>query len=814
MKPETPEDLYKLSPTQAGILFHSLLTGGDDDVYSQLTTSVLRGKIDPVAFEQAWQRAVDRHAILRTSFLWEGLEKPLQVVHRQVRLSLDYRDCRALSEAGQRRELEVLLAAHRKQGFDLAVPPLMRVALLRLADETHQLVWGYHHLILDGWSIPLLTQEVLDIYRAFRRGAEPVLAPPCSFRRYIEWLQRQDLGRAEAFWRRTLAGIDSPAMLAGDVESLGEEPPGSGQRKSFLSPAAAAALQEFGRRNGLTLNTLVQAAWALLLGRYTSQRDVLFGTVFSGRPADLAGAERMIGVLINTLPIRARLTPEDEPLLSWLTGFQQHLFDVSQYDYSPLIDVQGWSEVPRGRPLFENLVVLENYPLGESPAAEEGGDALEVGSAEFGTSTNYPLTLLVGVAGTMTSLDLIYDRSRFSEALMARLLGHYARLLETLPLDPRCRLVDLELFTPAERHQILIEWNDTWRSQSAARSLAELFVRQAARTPDAVAVVERTTRMSYGELRSRAERLARHLQSLGVRPEVRVGLCAERSVELLVGMLGILLAGGAYLPLDPAYPKERLAFMITDTEVPVLVTQERLRTSLPSHGAKVVCLDQEEWGTEAGGGVAGGDTAGPGHLSSVIYTSGSTGKPKGVGLEHRSALALLDWAAERFGDTEVAGVLATTSVCFDLSVYEIFVPLTRGGTVILVRDALAVAQAPPGEATLLNTVPSVLSELLRTDSFPASIRTVNLAGEPLKRDLVTRIYALGTVERVWNLYGPSEDTTYSTAAAVPAEGDRVFIGRPIANTRAYLLDPEGRPTPLGVAGELHLGGAGLARGYL
>jgi amino acid adenylation domain-containing protein len=819
MKPETPEDLYKLSPTQAGILFHSLLTDGDD-VYSQLTTSVLRGKIDPVAFEQAWQRVVDRNSILRTSFLWEGLEKPLQVVHRQARLPLDYRDWRGLSEAGQRRELETFLAKHRKLGFDLAVAPLMRVALLRLSDQTYQLVWGYHHLILDGWSIPLLTQEVLDIYRALSRGAEPLLASSSPFRLYIEWLQRQDLGRAEAFWRRTLAGIDSPSVLESDGESpvkdagRGAEPAGFGHRKTFLAPAAAAALQELGRRNGLTLNTLVQGAWALLLGRYTGQRDVLFGTVFSGRPADLVGAERMIGVLINTLPIRARLGPEDEPLLSWLTGFQQHLFDVNQYDYSPLVDVQGWSEVPRGRPLFESLVVLENYPLGESPAGEDGGDALEVGNAEFGTTTNYPLTLLVGVAGTMTSLDLIYDRSRFGEALMARLLGHFARLLAILPVDPSCRLIDLEVLTPAERHQVLIEWNDTRRPESTAGSLAEFFVRQAELTPNAVAVVAGATRVSYGELRSRADRLSRHLRSLGVRPEVCVGLCAERSVEMLVGMLGILVAGGAYLPLDPAYPKERLAFMLADTGVPVLVTQERLRGSLPTQGVKVVCLDGEEWSAEADGGMGGGDKAGAGHLSSVIYTSGSTGTPKGVGLEHRSALALLNWAAESFGDTEVAGVLATTSICFDLSVYEIFVPLTRGGTVILVRDALAAAQAPPGEATLLNTVPSVLSELLRTDSFPASVRTVNLAGEPLTRDLVSRIYARGSVDRVLNLYGPSEDTTYSTVASVPAAGDRVFIGRPISNTRAYLLDPACLPAPLGAAGELHLGGAGLARGYL
>jgi amino acid adenylation domain-containing protein len=818
VKPETPEDLYKLSPSQAGILFHSLLTDGDD-VYSQLTTSELRGKLDPVAFEQAWQRAVDRHTILRTSFLWEGLEKPLQVVHRQVRLALDYRDCRALSEAGKRRELEVLLAAHRRQGFDLAVPPLMRVALLRLTDETHQLVWGYHHLILDGWSIPLLTQEVLDTYRAIRRGAEPVLAPSCAFRHYIEWLQRQDLGRAEAFWRRTLAGIDSPSVLEGDRESTGEderrgtEPAGFGHRKTFLAPAAAAALQEMGRRNGLTLNTLVQGAWALLLGRYTGRRDVLFGTVFSGRPADLAGAERMIGVLINTLPIRARLTPEDEPLLSWLAGFQQHLFDVSQFDFSPLVDVQGWSEVPRGRPLFESLAVLENYPLGESPATEDGGDVLAVDNAEFGTSTNYPLTLLVGVAGTMTSLDLIYDRSRFGEVLMARLLGHYVHLLETLPVDLRRRLIDLELLTLAERHQILSEWNDTWHPQSAARSLADLFIHQAARTPDAVAVVAGTARVSYGELHARVERFARHLRSLGVGPEVRVGLCAERSIEMLVGMLGILVAGGAYLPLDPAYPKERLAFMLADTEVPVLVTQERLCKSLPIQSARVVFLDREEENGEAGDSVTIG-RAEPGNLSSVIYTSGSTGTPKGVGLEHRSALALLNWAAERFGDTEVAGVLATTSICFDLSVFEIFVPLTRGGTVILVRDALDAAQASPGVETLLNTVPSILAEMVRTDSFPAAVRTVNLAGEPLTRDLVTRIYARSSVERVWNLYGPTEDTTYSMAALVPAEGDRVFIGRPIANTSAYLLDPAGRPSPLGVAGELYLGGAGLARGYL
>ena len=444
-----------------------------------------------------------------------------------------------------------------------------------------------------------------------------------------------------------------------------------------------------------------------------------------------------------------------------------------------------------------------------------GLDGLVVESLLAESSTSkFDLTVMVTDGGDEVWVELEYSTDLFDDDRMARLFGHYRTLLESMAYDADRCLQELPLLTAREREQLLIDWNRTEVAYPKDHCLHQLFEQQAGRTPEAAAVVFGDQQLSYRELNQRSNQLAHYLRKLGVQPGDLVGICADRSLEMVVGLLGILKSGGAYVPLDPAYPKARLNFILEDAQARVVLTQERLRESLTGQRGHLICLDAE-WDE-----IAKSEPTNPtsillpDHPAYVIYTSGSTGRPKGVVIAHRSPVALVHWAHSVFEPREMAGVMFSTSICFDLSVFELFVPLSCGGTAILVRNALQLGESPvAAEVTLINTVPSVMKEMLRMGAVPPSVQTVNLAGEPLSVDLVQEIYRLPGVRRVYDLYGPSETTTYSTFALRQAGGPCI-IGQPISNTQIYILDAYLQPVPVGVAGELCIGGGGLALGYL
>ncbi|MBD1896805.1 non-ribosomal peptide synthetase [Coleofasciculus sp. FACHB-129] len=818
MKVENLEDIYELSPMQQGLLFHTLYAPKSAMYFEQYSWTV-QGDFNALAFKQAWQSVIDRHPILRTAFFWEDLEKPYQVVYRQAELIWEEQDWRHSQEL-QAERLEMFLQADRDRDFDLSQAPLMRLALIRLANDTYQVVWSHHHILLDGWSGPLVFQEVYAFYQAFCQGQELHLERPRPFREYITWLQQQDLSKAEAFWRKTLQGFTAPTPLGLDrMHNQASLENNENEQQMKLSQAVSAALEALARQHRLTINTLVQGAWAILLSRYSGEQDVIFGAISSGRPTDLVGVESIVGMFVNTLPMRVDVNPEAE-LLPWLNRFQAQQAEMRQYEYSPLVKIQGWSEIPANVSFFESIVTLENYPV--EPEQWEENQNLKIYNLQVFEKTNYPLTIMAGT-GTQLSLRILYDERRFDAATITRMLGHFQTLLESIAANPNQRLGDLPILTAAERYQLLWDWNNIQaqdnvetRLIASIQSIHQLFEQQVQKTPDAVAVIFDNQQLTYTELNSRANQLAHHLQKLGVKPEVLVGICMERSLEMVIGLLGILKAGGAYVPLDPKYPQERLAFMLEDTQASVLLTQQQLIESLPKHNAKVVSLDSD-WDMIAQSNPENPATqVSADNLAYIIYTSGSTGKPKGVAIAHYNTVALIDWAKTVFTPADMAGVLASTSICFDLSVFELFVPLSCGGTVILAKNALYLPILPAAErVTLINTVPSAIASLLRDNAIPATVRTVNLAGEPLPNNLVQQLYQLNHIQQVFNLYGPSEDTTYSTYALIERGSQGTPpIGRPIANTQVYVLDNSLQPVPIGVAGELYLGGAGLARGYL
>ncbi|HVR97663.1 MAG TPA: condensation domain-containing protein, partial [Thermoanaerobaculia bacterium] len=570
---EDVEDAYPLSPMQQGLLFHSLYAPDSGLYVAQVGCRL--GGLDVGAFQRAWQTLVDRHPILRTSFLWEGLEQPLQAVRRRVELSWDEADWRGLDETEREERLEAFLRADAARGFELGRAPLMRLALLRLDDDAYQFVWSHHHLLLDGWCTTLVFEELFALYETHRFGHSQQPFHRRPYRDYIAWLRDQDLANAEAFWREMLRGFAAPTPLSidrpQDCEASAREYDTVEER---LSPELTAGLESLARRHSLTLNTVLQGAWALLLSRYSGEVDVVFGATVSGRPAELAGVESMLGLFINTLPVRVRVSPSQEAA-HYLKEIQAQQAEARQHDHSPLVEVQGWSEVPRGTPLFESILVFENYPVDEL-VRRQAGRALGIDGLRMEIRNNLPLTLTVS-PGRQLSLLVRYDCRRFGTPAIRRLQGHLATLLSGLVNEPAARLTDLPLLTAPER-RMLMEWSAGEATAAPATCLHELFAQQVAAMPDAPAAVHGDSQLSYAELDRRSNQLAQYLVKLGVGPEARVGLCMERSLDLLVALLATMKAGGAYVPLDPGNPPERLQTMLRDAEARVVLTQERLES--------------------------------------------------------------------------------------------------------------------------------------------------------------------------------------------------------------------------------------------
>ncbi|MBN1888045.1 MAG: amino acid adenylation domain-containing protein [Thermoflexales bacterium] len=820
---DSVEAIYPLSPLQEGLLFHTLYAPGSG-MYVIQAEYALHGQLDIPAFKRAWQRVMERHAVLRTLFVWERRDKPLQVVRKRVELPWTQLDWQALSQPEQQSRLVAWLEDERVRGFDLGQAPLMRLALMQTGPESYHFVWSLHHLLMDGWSKPLVFRDVLTCYDAFCEGQDVQLEPVHPYKDYIAWLQGQSLTEAQAFWQQTLAGFTAPTPLRVNRRRLDRsniDPPREHiQQHLCLSEETTLALRQLAQRHRLTLNTLVQGAWALLLSRYSGEQDVLFGTTVSGRPAELAGVESMVGLFINTLPARVWVPPQAS-LVPWLQDLQAQHVQLRQYEYSPLVQVQQWSDVPTVQPLFDTILAFENYPM--DAALNYESSHLQIRPASSFEKTSYPLTVTVN-PGLQLCLSTSYNEQDFTSVSITHMLGHLQTLLEAMVSEPERCISDLPMLTEAERQQILLDWNATQTDYPQDACIHQLFEKQVERTPEAVALVYQDQHLSYRELNARANQLAHYLQSLGVGPEVLVGVCVERSAEMVIGLLGILKAGGAYVPLDPSYPQERLAFMLQDAQIEVLLTQGALAASMLQianghpqlvEERKLQVVDLIDWDAifqeSEKNPVA---RMSSNNLAYVLYTSGSTGRPKGVAIEHRSVVALLHWARSVYDEEQIAGVLASTSINWDLSVFELFVPLSWGGCVILVENILHLADLHGGQRlTLINTVPSAMKELVSGGGLPASVQTVNLAGEPLSTQLVQQIYQQGTVKRVYDLYGPSEDTTYSTYGLRQADGPAT-IGRPIANTQVYLLEANLNPVPIGVPGELYLGGDGLARAYL
>jgi amino acid adenylation domain-containing protein len=686
-------------------------------------------------------------------------------------------------------------------------------------------VWSFQHLVLDGWSIGLLIKEVFENYEARQRGEQITRGAARPYRDYIQWLREQDVGKAEQYWRKQLRGMTAPTPLGIEpVLTALTKQKGHGEQGIPLGPA----LRAFARQQKLTLNTVIQGAWALLLSRYSQQSDVVFGAVVSGRPDSLPGVEEMVGLFINTLPVRVHIA-DKQSVGAWLTELQDAQGEMRQYEYSSLVQVQGWSEVPRGLPLFESILVFENFPAVDSSVKEQG-KAFEISDVQTLEQTNYPLTILAS-SDAEASLTIRYDRSRFDDVTITRMLGHFQTLLSAVVSDPDQPVSRVPLLTAPEEHQVVTEFNQTQVDYSTPESIHELFAQQAARTPDAVALVFGPESLTYRQLNELANQLAHHLRSLGVGPESVVGVLMERSFEMLISLFAVLKAGAAYLPLDPSYPVQRLSFMLGSAQPLVLLVQQGLDSlltleSLLTEQIVVVVVDEER--RNSAGDSVGDSSLNPevmvdaDNIAYVIYTSGSTGQPKGVMVSHGAISNRLLWMQQQYQLDPSDVVLQKTPFTFDVSVWEFFWPLLTGARLVVARpgghqDARYLLDIiHEQKITILHFVPSMLQALLAEENVEqccGSLRRVICSGEALVPELVTRYYTR-LAAPLENLYGPTEAAVDVTRwGCIPGEATTIPIGRPIANIEMYVLDHWMRAVPIGVCGELYIGGVGLARGY-
>ncbi|HVB37101.1 MAG TPA: amino acid adenylation domain-containing protein, partial [Vicinamibacterales bacterium] len=705
----------------------------------------------------------------------------------------------------------------RARGFDFARDVLLRVAVFRTADTTYDIVWSFHHLLLDGWSGAVLTAELETIYAALVAGEIPALPAPTPYRRYLQWIAEQDRSASAQHWAETLAGYEAVASLPAEGHASG--PAGRKNVRSWrFGPDVTRSLEAWARDSGVTVGTALQALWGVLLGRQLGRTDVVFGTTVAGRPAELPGVERMLGLFINTLPARVRWE-DHEPLREVARRVQAAAVAGEAHAYTPLWEIQSAS--PLHGPLFDHVLIVENYPLGRG--VQEGLAAQwTVEAVDTIEEMHYTLGLVVTQEADGLCLQVSHDPAIYPAAQVERLFGRWSALLAGLRVAPDARPGDLDILPPAERDTVLVSFNRTRRDRETGATLTEFIEAQAARSPEAMAVSDDERAMSYAELHREANRLAHFLRAKGIGPDSRVGVCLERSVDMMTALLAALKAGACYVPLDPDLPDERLAYLLRDSACAWLLTVSRLGSRCAATGVPRFEFDRpaSELAVMDTGNLP--PLGGSDNLAYVIYTSGSTGEPKGAEITNGALLNHMQWFQEAFDFDASDRVLQKTPFGFDASVWEFYAPLLCGGRLVMARPGghrdAAYLEAVLREQgiTTLQLVPLQFAMLLREDAFSRlpQVKRVFVGGEALPPDLRDRFLATSSAG-LYNLYGPAEaciDATWWACNQRDDEGP-IPIGPPIDNVTAYVFDEMLRPAPIGVWGELYLGGGGVARGY-
>jgi amino acid adenylation domain-containing protein/non-ribosomal peptide synthase protein (TIGR01720 family) len=812
------QDIRRLTPLQEGLLFHTLADEGSTAYHQQISYRV-RGALDAERVRAAWNRLFERHEVLRTAVVHDAVDDPVQVVLKTRGLEMTVEDLRGLTPNEQLARVKACREADRRRGFDLCRDVLMRVVLLRVADDCHEVVWSHHHMLLDGWSLGILQRELQALLDA-PPGADATLPYAPNFGDYIGWLGTRDQDASETFWANALAGYD---QIAAPPRTCLASPPKGRRRHAFLlSLDSVEALRELASRRGVTVNTVIHALWGLLLARYTGAEDVVFGTAVSGRRPEIRGIEDMVGLFINTVPVRVR--PRRRLTFAGLLAqVQADALASEPHHACPLARIQA--STPLRDRLLATHVTLENYPIHQAIAG--AGGALRIEAAEFFEQTHYDFDMQFLPSADGLRVQASFSESVYDASQVARIEDHLRAAIATVLIDPDVALGDIDLLSEEERRIAGVRPVPAIAAPFA--TLIDGFERQAAERPDAVAVSSADEQLTYGELDRRATRVARVLRDRGVGPDVLVPLYLDRSLDLVAGILAVMKAGGAYVPMDLSYPAERIAWMLQDCAAPVVLTESARRHELPIASREMLCIDEVGRDDESDPAAPlPRATVHPRNLAYVIYTSGSTGRPKGVMIAHENVTRLFGATSPHFvfGPADVWTMFH--SYAFDFSVWEIWGALLYGGRLVVVPFWLSrspeefVSLLRDQQVTVLNQTPSAFRLVAAADADGPgglALRTVIFGGEALDVEHLRVWFGRHGYERpeLVNMYGITETTVHVTDRPL---GPEVYerrgslIGRPIPDLDLHVLDGDRRSVPLGVEGELYVGGPGLARGYL
>ncbi len=790
--------------------------------YNMYDVVRLRGQLNPAILTQSFQALIHRHQILRTRFITAD-GRPYQQILANIDFDIAVTNLQPLAQAEKEAKTQALILAEIRRPFDLAQCPLFRVSLLKQTDDDHILILTIHHIIFDEWSNELFWQELSALYQAFSRGQTPALPDlPIQYADFTLWHKQRLNKQSETqltYWKKQLGVEFPPLQLPTDRRRPAQQTFRGAVTWLNFPDDLYAQVKALNQTYGATTFMTLLAAFQLLLHRYTGQTDILIGTPIANRSH--SQTKNIIGLFLNTLVMRANFT--DNPRFDdLLKRTRQTALDGYAHQDLPFEELVDALQPPRNasyNPVFQVMFVHQKSALDE---IDLPGLAVSEVPVDIGVS-KFDLTLFVRESEQGLSAGLEYNTDLFDPATADRILSHFKTLTASIVANPQQSVSDLQFITPNEQNTLLHQWNDTRLDLPRPPQIQHFIEKYAVQTPEAVAVVDDTTQLTYRQLDRRANQLAHFLQKLGVGPNSPVGLALERSVDMVVAILGVLKAGGAYLPLDPAYPPDRLAFMLTDTQAPVLLTLQKLADSLPKSAAQTVFIDAEWKAIAQENTTAPLIATTPENLAYVIYTSGSTGKPKGVPVSHRNLVHSTS-ARFEFYKNRVDRFLLLSSFTFDSSMAGIFWTLCQGGTLALppqrIEQDMQQLAATIAERKISHilTLPSLYAILLEQTKPAqlASLRTVIMAGEECRQGLVKRHYARLPQAALFNEYGPTEGTVWSTAYKIPATftGDRVPIGRPIPNMQNYILDRYGQPVPIGVPGELCIGGAGVTQGYL
>lgn len=803
--PADLEDAYPLSSLQAGMVFHSDFSS---DYLIYITTFHLRGTFDADALRAAIAEITRHHPMLRTSFDLNNFSEPLQFVHRHATVPVEMEDLRHLSAEQQDLWISNWVEMEKLRRFEWGVVPLLRVYVHRRGERDFQ--FSLSEPFLDGWSVASLITEIFERYSALLKGGFIASVPlEASYADFVA-LEQQTIASEESrsYWSERFSNANGSRITGASLLRQQSGIPRVGRVDVPIANEIASGLHALASAEGVSVKSVLLAAHCKVVGVLSGQQDVVTGLFMNGRP-EMQDGEKLIGMFLNILPLKLALKAE-----TWAELARRASREEAQLLPYRRFPIQRLQHLYGAENLFDTAFNFTHFHVYQR--------LLRAGEIEgvstFGTEqTYYALTAQFNVDESLAriTLALDYRELNISPEDVERIGAYYSRVLGAMVRAPFQSHEATCFLSQAEQDQLLAQWNHTFMDYPKEESFLALFEKQAELVPRAPATIFEDEQLSYRDLNERANQLGHYLRSFGIGPESLVGICMQRTNQMVIGLLGILKAGAAYVPLDPQYPAERLKFMLQDTQIKALVTQSDLQGILPEKVEHVVCLDKD-WpaiSAENTVNMCSGVTAG--NVAYLVYTSGSTGKPKGAAIEHHSTQGLMHWARREFGKETLVGVLAASSICFDMSVFEIYVPLSWGGAVIMAENVLQLNTLPAkNQVTLISTVPSAIAELSRLGWIPEATKAALLAGEVLPEKIVDQVFECTNIEKVWNLYGLSEDTSYTTAALMEkGKSSPVTIGRPIANRQLYVLDTQLHPVPQGVTGELYVSGEGLARGY-